>query len=634
MSNGTFRCVVCGSELQPQFRFCPTCGAPTQPQPSTAPATATGPEPVVNEAQVIETSQPDAVSEQQFSWNVTPADESPQSGQAPTQAETQGDSQGGDGGYVDFASLFGYGNTQGTPVQSVAQVEEPAMPQDMPVAPMEEQQATLEEPAIEEAITTAPNETPEMLVTPVPPVDRQAPITGPLPQMPDLPDQSEETEDAVSSAPDENDTDAQAAEDTSEAPREDLLTQEDAVAVVEDDSEVSDTPIPIIALQGETGVEEQSGSPDDGAGQAMAAMGVDEPYKATGAELEAAEPPSAEAEAVQMRVQPEPSGMQSQPEVISFSELFSWQGTSDGGDNSPSFTPTFESVQEQPASEEGQSDTYTAPTWGQADTAPGSESATTDAQEPDNEEFATTVYTFDNSTSHEDEQHAGEVPSWKPGDDTPAVATQGSSASQGNRLEPPSNPVFQSYTQSSSAGATAPTTQPGPVMPPPGQRPKPGTPEYEEMARRVMEQSMGQAATASQPATSPLSTPSYSNPTPPYGYGAEPVPKPGPPPPVQPAIPPPGQRPQPGTPEYEEMARRAIEQRRGPSSGTAPLDTSPFGTAQTSSGPLYSPETSAQSTPSDQPATPPSGQKPKPGTPEYEEMAKRALEERLKQQGK
>jgi hypothetical protein len=208
------------------------------------------------------------------------------------------------------------------------------------------------------------------------------------------------------------------------------------------------------------------------------------------------------------------------------------------------------------------------------------------------------------------------APSWKPGDE-PATPAQNP---QAFTPEQSTTPVYQSYSQ----GAPTVPQPVQPAMPPSGQRPKPGTPEYEEMARRAMEEQL-RGTSASAPAdTSPLSTPQFTDTTSVYGYVPEPVPQPAPP--VQPAMPPPGQRPKPGTPEYEEMARRAMDQRGVPSANTSPL-----GSVSQPAQPVYTPEPTPQPAPPVQPAMAPPGQRPKPGTPEYEEMARRAMEERQKQ---
>ena len=125
-------------------------------------------------------------------------------------------------------------------------------------------------------------------------------------------------------------------------------------------------------------------------------------------------------------------------------------------------------------------------------------------------------------------------------------------------------------------------------------RPKPGTPEYEEMARQAM------AQRGVTPAPAPLpAQPTYQPPAP----SQTPIWSPGMP------------RPKPGTPEYEEMARQAMAQR-----GVAP----PPGPSQ----PQSSPASFGSPPPSQPPAWSPGMPRPKPGTPEYEEMARQAMAQR------
>ncbi|MEO5951685.1 MAG: hypothetical protein ABIQ44_04370, partial [Chloroflexia bacterium] len=336
---------------------------------------------------------------------------------------------------------------------------------------------------------------------------------------------------------------------------------------------------------------------------------------------------------------PEPQPQQeAQPEVLSFDELFSWTATDDSANTSSQpYTPPVEPLQEQAAAPQGG---YYTPT-------PSREQPSTPyvpaPVEPEAvKEPEPTVFTFDYSASQADTaaMQSVDVPSWNPDDDvasTPApLTTQSGGWSPTPRPQPTESAVYQSYSQSS--GSTGPQPIPSvqpvqPAFPSPGQRPKPGTPEYEEMARKALEGRIGSTSpTTSQVNTSPLSTPLVSS-TPAYGYGQDsqsysaPT-TPEPIQPVQPAFPPPGQRPKPGTPEYEEMARQAM-QSRGVSG--SPANTSPLGAMPQQTTPSYMPDP----TPSPAPPPPvqPSGQRPKPGTPEYEEMARKALEERARQQG-
>jgi hypothetical protein len=151
-------------------------------------------------------------------------------------------------------------------------------------------------------------------------------------------------------------------------------------------------------------------------------------------------------------------------------------------------------------------------------------------------------------------------------------------------------------------------------MDPNAPKPKPGTPEYEEMVRRALEEQKNrQQAPAAQSQPQPVAPP------------------PPPQPPAQPRITtlygsPSAEKPKPGTPEYEEMARQALNQRLQ-DSGLPPAPP-----PQPAPTPQYQP---SPPPPEPAPYSDPNAPKPKPGTPEYEAMAQRAMEEmrRKREQG-
>lgn len=162
-----------------------------------------------------------------------------------------------------------------------------------------------------------------------------------------------------------------------------------------------------------------------------------------------------------------------------------------------------------------------------------------------------------------------------------------------------------SYNPSTPASpqASAPTTQPQrqpATEPQPDQpRPKPGTPEYDEMVRAAL--AHRGISTGPLPSKPAQASQPYQSPQQPQSQPAwQPQPDPGQP------------RPKPGTPEYDEMVKAALAQ-RGISTGPLPSQPSSQGTQ-------------AQSYDSGQP-------RPKPGTPEYEEMVRRALNERRQREG-
>lgn len=336
--------------------------------------------------------------------------------------------------------------------------------------------------------------------------------------------------------------------------------------------------------------------------------------------------------------QPQPQ-QEAQPEVLSFDELFSWTATEDNTSaSSQPYTPPVEAQQDQAAPPQGGYYTPT-PSWEQPST-PYVPAPPPPDPEPVKEPEPT-VFTFDASTRQTDTaaQQSTNVPSWNPDDDIASTPAPGSTQSGGWSPTPTPPPtesvVYQSYSQSSGSTGPQPIQQTPAVQssfPPPGQRPKPGTPEYEEMARKALEGRLGGTPpSTAQANTSPLGAPPVSS-TPAYGYRPDTQPyttstTPQSIQPVQPSFPPPGQRPKPGTPEYEEMARQAM-QARGVSASSS--NTSPLGAVPQQSTPSYTPDP----TPAPPPPVQPSGPRPKPGTPEYEEMARKAMEERARQQGK
>jgi|GEM_PF-3916229 len=174
-----------------------------------------------------------------------------------------------------------------------------------------------------------------------------------------------------------------------------------------------------------------------------------------------------------------------------------------------------------------------------------------------------------------------------------------------------------------------PTPAPQPAAPawdPSKPRPKPGTPEYEAMVQAALAARSGATPPAAAPApaqATPPGTPTFNDPYQP------PTPTPAPATPAAPAWDPSKPRPKPGTPEYEAMVQAILAQQRGASAANQP-QASPHQT-----GPLpQQPPAPSTPTPPATPAAPawdPSKPRPKPGTPEYEEMVQAALRARLGQ---
>jgi hypothetical protein len=166
-------------------------------------------------------------------------------------------------------------------------------------------------------------------------------------------------------------------------------------------------------------------------------------------------------------------------------------------------------------------------------------------------------------------------------------------AQRGVSYTPPTS-TPQAQSQPQQQPQAQPSWQPQPGQP----RPKPGTPEYEEMVRAALAQrGIGTAPlpSTSQPYQSPQQQPQ-----------AQPSwqPQPGQP------------RPKPGTPEYEEMVKQALAQ-RGISTGPLPAQPPPSQSQTTQASPFA-----------------PGQPRPKPGTPEYEEMVRQALNERRQREGR
>ena len=632
MSHDSYPCPTCGFVLQPQFRFCPSCGTPNQPPAPTvapeaeqiAPSVDAETDGSASVASPLVMPEAEAGSEEEEAWQMPPMIE-----QVETQEETQ--ISASEAPYVDFASLFGYG-TEEAPAQSEEQIEQPALSveaqaEEVEQAVIDEPPGAEEQPVVEEspaadqeqmlpleASATAAEVAGAEEVSAQEPAqalaseDRLA-ITGPLPDASDLPTQPVELDENADAAPEIAEV-----EDSETGVSVDVESEHTPAApyieapIVESGGGAATGPLEAAPAHEPTSTEPAYEPVEEEPANAEPAEQIAQPEPVYAVQsYEAIQPEPVEEQSAYAPAQQDPVAATEQPEVISFSELFAWQSADQTGDSAPLYTPPAEAAQEQ----QQEVDVSSAPT---------SEQAADDVANAEPEalaqESSATVYTFDYSTpQREDEEDEIDAPSWKPGDEPVAPAQ-------------PVSPVYRSYEQNAPPmPAPPPPTQP--AMPP-GERPKPGTPEYEEMARRAMEQKQGGTPATAPVDTSPLSTPSYTHPapTPPYGYTPEPTPQPAPPPPVQPSMPPPGQRPRPGTPEYEEMARRAMEQHGSSSTNTSPLSTSPQPTQ-----PIYSPEPPPQPVPPTQPSMPPPGQRPRPGTPEYEEMARRAMEERRRQQG-
>ncbi len=189
--------------------------------------------------------------------------------------------------------------------------------------------------------------------------------------------------------------------------------------------------------------------------------------------------------------------------------------------------------------------------------------------------------------AHEEEQ--APLPSWHPGEETAAPQFAWPGAESATQAAPVSSGEQYGSTPMASQAPASPYTDPN--VP----RPKPGTPEYEAMVQRALEERLHAQPGGGQ--GQPGET-AYAAPPP---QSAQPAAFTAP-------FAPSASRPKPGTPEYEEMARQALNQR-------------------IQSGPLAGPPQPAPTGPPV--AQPPAADapKPKPGTPEYEAMVQRALDE-------
>ncbi len=224
-------------------------------------------------------------------------------------------------------------------------------------------------------------------------------------------------------------------------------------------------------------------------------------------------------------------------------------------------------------------------------------------------EQATTARTEDDplpSWSPDADDDGRSLPSWQPDAEKDTGPSVWSAPAERSQSPPPQQVWSASETSEASTGYEASTSGQTSGTPwiydPSKPRPKPGTPEYEEMVRQAMtaqghtpgktQETSGQAtfpdATPAQMfSTQPSSLPTYNDPSKP--------------------------RPKPGTPEYEEMVKEAMNQRLR---NTGPLGNAPgYDTGPLPEEPPSPPTSSAGAS------------KPKPGTPEYEEMVRRAMEE-------
>jgi hypothetical protein len=600
MSAENLRCSVCNNQILPDFKFCPSCGAtnPYYRPPELAP-------PIQDEAPSAEQEMPFTQPPETAAYSYPAYEASP-----PVDDQAAGVS--GSPGPLDFASLFGYGMTEEATkpqaqelsqettiapeagLQQIASASEPTEPAAYTVEQAPPQTETISEPEVGlasmEGTTAAEAEEPEnipllaAIVESLPPgtdassgtdtaptqvAERKSPSTGPLPEL--------------------------AAAEANDVP--------EAVAST--------------FSAGDTQLQEAGYKP----GPATGPLGQDAPVVVeTGAADEAEErsqedEKSAEDEAAgDMQPQPmqdAPDGQQEEDAALSFSDLFSWSATDESKPGAS-----------EPAAS-GEQGAYTTPVPSWQEDANAGTPAQPSPQESTGEP-ATTVFTYDSAATQQTSPQY-DAPSWRPDDeeqssyrpvDGAPTTEQQSQQSAWTQPPTPTPSVYQSY----SPGASTPSPVTTPDIPLSGQRPKPGTPEYEEMARKALE-AKGISPTPPQgytPRPGVTDTPATSS-TPSTSSGTAPVL-------------PPGQRPKPGTPEYEEMARRAMEERLKQQGGAGAA------TSQPTPSQGYTPQAGEASypppTPPVTPTVPPPGQRPKPGTPEYEEMARRALEERLRQQGK
>jgi hypothetical protein len=578
MSAEIYRCSTCNSPLLADFKFCPSCGTPNAYYRPTEAATTTPAPPATNEP--------------------------------PT--EQAGGSRDASA-ILDFAALFGYGNAT-----------EASSPQAQDSAQLS---GTVPQPASEDSHQLQASSIEEIGSQIEPPLDEVSANDGTLPA----------SEDGMQvQAPEYNAPEIHGAAEIAQVgmgrdtgpllvtepvstPPGALPEEQSAESGAYHDGGndiVAETPVPLQSNSQEPEQVHKAGASTGPLYVQEAPAMVMVIAEATGATLDPQDEPAATVmghdEGAGEEVEQTPSSQPDQAAQanqaaqtgpLSFSDLFAW--TTD--ESQPgSYDPLIST----PARQE-QDTSHAQASW-QETSPPPTQLPQEQASEP-----APAIVSYDSSSTHQETAAQYDAPSWKPGDEDQSASQQ----SSWTPSPTPTTPIYQSYSPSSSPvqPQTVPTS---PDLPPPGQRPKPGTPEYEEMARRALE-TRGIQATPPQgypPQGSQAGQASYTQPSR----------QQAPTPPVTPAVPPPGQRPKPGTPEYEEMARRAMEERlKQQDSGTPAQPTPAYGYTP------QSPETNyAPPPPPVTPAVPPPGQRPKPGTPEYEEMARRALEERLKQQGK
>lgn len=218
----------------------------------------------------------------------------------------------------------------------------------------------------------------------------------------------------------------------------------------------------------------------------------------------------------------------------------------------------------------------------------------------------------DASHAQSDEQHEykpllASQPDWG---STPTYrqSTTGLSPASQREIVPDSQPTTaspRSEGQDYTPQSEAPWNYNDPSRP----RPKPGTPEYEEMVRQALEAQRrmprNSQSTPKQPTT--------------YAQGQSQAQSEQPSTYNDPNRP----RPKPGTPEYEEMVREAMKQNQGVRT-TRPLGEAPIQPT------IPLPQDPPVPNPPKWPAE--GAPKPKPGTPEYEAMVLQAMEEMKRKQ--
>jgi hypothetical protein len=498
MSAEIYRCAVCNSPLLADFKFCPSCGSPNAYYRSRE-ATATAPSSHATNAPATEQAvgSQDALA------------------------------------ILDFAALFGYGNAaeeaprpqaqetalvSGTESQTPSEVREQLQANSIEEtseqieAPVEEVSAPeMALSAFEDGMQASEDSTPEIqgaselalagMGTDTGPLHVTEPFSTPSGALPG--------EQATESGPGEND----------------IVAETVTPVALQSGSQESEQVYKAGASTGPLHEEEAPVLVVDEAGGDATGEGTD-----VDRQVEPAANISGHDEAAKEQVEKMPSSQSpqeaqaAQTGPLSFSDLFSWttDESQPGAYEPVASTPALQKNQALPAQ----------PPWQEPNPTP-TQPPQEQASEP-----SPAILTYDSSSTQQEASTQYDAPSWKPGDED-------QSASQQQVWTPPPTPtpsIYQSYSPSPPPvqPQTAPTS---PDLPPPGQRPKPGTPEYEEMARRALETRGVQ-------------------PTPPQGYPLQgsqsgqvsytpPSRQEAPPPPVTPSVPPPGQRPRPGTPEYE-----------------------------------------------------------------------------------